>query len=186
MFTAWKSFAWSEDCWRTAMSSKRKSAKANAARRILIAGSLLVSAAATPALAQSVVLGWHDSGYGHGYNDGYRSGYDLQRQIDRVERQIQRAGEVDRITPYQERNLLRRLVHVERLFMRYRVNGLSPWERRDITERLHVLQREIWSGNRWERDRWSRDPYEWNRGGGDYRWQPYDDDDDDDDDHDDD
>lgn len=147
-------------------------------RSIFLAGALAAALMSVPASAQ-----WYDRGYGYG--SGYGSGQRIERQINQLEREINLAADRGRITSRQERWLLRRLSEVDRLFDRYRWNGLSYNEREDLLGRLRHIRSDVYRRRDWNNGNW--DHGDWNNGRGhrndgqnwSYRYRDNDDDDDD-------
>jgi hypothetical protein len=96
-------------------------------RRILIAAMLMSGVAiAAPANAQ----------YRHG-------GYQIERQLDQLRDRIHRAEDRDAISKREEDRLLRQARFIDRLHDRYRRNGLTGWEMRDLQNRIHALRQNI-------------------------------------------
>ena len=120
--------------------------------------SLLAASAvaiATPTLAQSHGRG-HD-GFGGGYG-GYGQGYGggLNAEQARLSERIDRAAYSGRISRREAQNLRWQLSEYQRLEWRYRRDGLSGWERRDLDERLDRIRRDLGEDRRdgGYRDRW--------------------------------
>lgn len=113
-------------------------------RSILISAAMLSAvAAAGPAAAQ-----YGDHGQRHGYEQGYRhGGSSIQRQIDQMVDRIRRAEDRDRISRREASHLLRQADRIDRLHGRYRRNGISPREHRDLQARIDNLRHNF----RWER-----------------------------------
>ena len=121
-------------------------------RKLLISASLAIAAvAAVPAVAQN---------RGHDYN--YRGGENIDRQLDNIAERIRRAEDRNRISDREADRLLRRVGQIDRLSHRYRRNGFTQWERRDLHNRVQNLRQQL----RWERqedrhddrrDRWNDD-----------------------------
>ncbi|MDP3747450.1 MAG: hypothetical protein Q8Q88_10430 [Phenylobacterium sp.] len=75
-----------------------------------------------------------------------------QAQLDRRIDQGMRSGKITRREAYRLRNEFQAIVRLE---SRYRVNGLSTWERADLDRRFDTLAARI----RWERRDGDRDRY---------------------------
>lgn len=114
--------------------------------------SLLAASAmaiATPTLAQD--YGRH---HGGGYNGGYNSGWNgggLNGEQARLAQRIDRAAYNGRISRREAQNLRAQLDDYQRLEWRYRRDGLSNWERRDLQNRLDRIERNL-REERWDRD----------------------------------
>lgn len=129
-------------------------------RKLLISAALLSAAAiAAPASAQYQDYG---RGYGYGYNN--RGGQHIQRQLDQIVDRIRRAGDRGSISRREENRLLRFADQIDRLHDRYRRNGLTQWEHRDLQNRIQNLRQRFrfarQDDRRWDRDdddRWDRD-----------------------------
>ncbi len=129
-------------------------------RNIFLAGALAATLISVPASAQ-----WHNRAYGE--RSAYGSGQGIERQINRLEREINLAADRGRISSQQERWLLSRLSRVDRLFDHYRWNGLDYNERENLLGRLRHIRSDIYghrawhNGNRgqndWSDGRWHRD-----------------------------
>lgn len=129
--------------------------------------SLLAASAvaiATPTLAQDYGRGHGDrgGGYGYGYgqnhNGGYNGGWNgggLNGDQARLSRRIDRAAYNGRISRREAQQLRFQLEEYQRLEWRYRRDGLSHWERRDLQDRLDRIERNL-RGERRDRDghRW--------------------------------
>ena len=110
--------------------------------------SLLAASAvaiATPTLAQDYGRG-HDrgGGYGQGHNGGgYNGGWNgggLNGDQARLAQRIDRAAYSGRISRREAQNLRSQLDDYQRLEWRYRRDGLSNWERRDLQARLDRIE----------------------------------------------
>jgi hypothetical protein len=120
--------------------------------------SLLAASAvaiATPTLAQDYGRG-HDrgGGYGQGYGGGYGGG--LNAEQARLSERIDRAAYSGRISRREAQNLRWQLSEYQRVEWRYRRDGLSGWERRDLQQRLDRIRRDLREDRRdgGGRDRW--------------------------------
>jgi hypothetical protein len=115
-------------------------------RKFLIPALLLASIAA-PAAAQY-----------HGGHDGRRGGLGIERQIDQIERQIDRLRDRRLISSSEAHRLSRRAEQIDRLHDRYRRNGLSRREHGDLQRRIHDLRQRVQyerrEGREDRRDRW--------------------------------
>jgi hypothetical protein len=124
-------------------------------RKFLISAALISTTAisAAPASAQS----W-------GNNRGYNSGQNVQQQISQLVDRIRRAEDRDIISQREEQRLLRQANQVNNLFQRYRRNGLTQWEHRDLQQRIQNVRAQLRSERQEERydDRRDRDR-DWDR-----------------------
>ena len=112
-------------------------------RKLLISASLAIAAVvAVPAAAQN-----------RGYDYNYRGGENIDRQLDNIAERIRRAEDRDRISDREADRLLRRVEQIDRLSHRYRRNGFTQWERRDLQNRVQNLRQQL----RWERQEDRRD-----------------------------
>jgi len=121
--------------------------------------SLLAASAvaiASPTLAQSYGRGHdgHGDGYGGGYGQGRGGG--LNAEQARLSERIDRAAWNGRISRREAQNLRWQMSEYERIEWRYRRDGLSGWERRDLEQRLHHIRRDLREDRRdgGHRDRW--------------------------------
>lgn len=114
---------------------------------------LLISAAVAAATFAALPAAAQDYGrqdrYGYGYSQQGRHILDELRQIDR---RIDRAAARGVISRGEARRLHLNGNRIERLYHRYRRNGLSRGEMQDLRNRVHGLRQQL----RWERrdDRW--------------------------------
>jgi hypothetical protein len=98
-------------------------------RKILIAALVASSAiAAAPAAAQHY---------------GYRDAPQIHRQLQQLSSNIRRAEDRDVISRREESRMLRQVRSIDRLYDRYRRNGLSNWEVRDLQNRIHHLRQQL-------------------------------------------
>jgi hypothetical protein len=109
--------------------------------------SLLAASAvaiATPTLAQDYGRGHGDrgGGYGQNYNGGWNGG-GLNGEQARLAQRIDRAAYNGRISRREAQNLRWQLDEYQRLEWRYRRDGLSHWERRDLQGRLDRIERNL-------------------------------------------
>lgn len=114
-------------------------------RKVLL--SLLAASAvaiATPTLAQSHVRGPH----------AYGGGLNAEQAV--LAQRIDRAAYSGRISHREAQNLRGLMADYQRIEWRYRRDGLSPWERRDLDLRLDRIRRELREDrrDRGRRDRW--------------------------------
>lgn len=80
--------------------------------------------------------------------DFYRhQGAGIERQLDQIEQQIDRARDRHFISRDEARRFERQAEYIDRLHDRYRRNGLTSFERRDLQNRIDRLRRQF----RWER-----------------------------------
>ena len=112
-------------------------------RKILISAMLLSTVAVSaPAAAQ----------YRGGY--GFQGG-NIERQLDQIEQQIDRLRDRRLISRDEAFRLERRAEQIDRLHDRYRRNGLSPSEHRDLQSRIQNLRHQLRAERREGRDdRW--------------------------------
>lgn len=120
--------------------------------------SLLAASAvaiATPTLAQDYGrYGGGHGGYGQNYNGGWNGG-GLNGDQARLAQRIDRAAYSGRISRREAQSLRWQLDEYQRVEWRYRRDGLSHWERRDLQDRLDRIERNL-RGERRDRDgrRW--------------------------------
>ena len=114
-------------------------------RKILISAMLLSSVAiSAPAAAQ------FRGGGGYG-----RQGANIERQIDQIEQQIDRLRDRRQISRQEAARLDRQAEQLDRLHDRYRRNGLTASESRDLQIRIQNLRQRVQSERREARnDRW--------------------------------
>jgi hypothetical protein len=108
--------------------------------------SLLAASAvaiATPTLAQDYGRG-HDrgGGYGQNHNGGWNGG-GLNGDQARLAQRIDRAAYSGRISRREAQSLRNQLDEYQRLEWRYRRDGLSHRERRDLQGRLDRIERNL-------------------------------------------
>ncbi|MFC5346016.1 hypothetical protein ACETK8_04975 [Brevundimonas staleyi] len=124
--------------------------------------SLLAASAvaiATPTLAQDYGRQGGGPGYGHGggYNGGYNGGWNgggLNGDQARLAQRIERAAYNGRISRREAQNLRYQLEEYQRVEWRYRRDGLSNWERRDLQQRLDRIERNLRDDRRDRDGRW--------------------------------
>jgi hypothetical protein len=102
-------------------------------RKFLISAIALstVALSAAPATAQY---------RGGGYNQG---GAGIERQIDQLEQQIDRLRDRRLISNSEAVRLSRQAEQIDRLHDRYRRNGLSQGEQRDLMQRVQNLRQRV-------------------------------------------
>lgn len=120
-------------------------------KKLIVSSLIAASAVALTSGAASAQSWRQDDGYGR---DGYGRYEDRgrwtpinerQRRLEmRIERGLQRGD----LTPREAFRLRREMDHVARLEHRYRMNGLSGWERADLDRRFDRVAAQI----RWERN----------------------------------
>ena len=123
--------------------------------------SLLAASAvaiATPTLAQDYGRGHGDRGGGYGqdhggYNGGWNGG-GLNGDQARLSQRIDRAAYSGRISRREAQNLRYQLEEYQRVEWRYRRDGLSNWERRDLQGRLDRIERNLREERRDRDGRW--------------------------------
>ena len=115
--------------------------------------SLLAASAvaiATPTLAQDYGRGHGDRG--GGYGQSWNGGGGLNGEQARIAQRIDRAAYNGRISRREAQNLRYQLEEYQRVEWRYRRDGLSNWERRDLQNRLDRIERDLREDRR-DRDR---------------------------------
>ncbi|MDT9599852.1 hypothetical protein [Sphingosinicella rhizophila] len=103
--------------------------------RKFLVPAILISAVAVSAPAAAQYRGGHNQGVG------------IERQIDQLERQIDRARDRRLITRQEARRLDNQAEYIDRLHDRYRRNGLNQREHHDLQNRINRLRQQF----RWER-----------------------------------
>lgn len=123
-------------------------------------------AVATPTLAQDYGRGHDDrggdrGGYGQNHNGGYNGGWNggwngggLNGDQARLAQRIDRAAYNGRISRREAQNLRFQLEEYQRLEWRYRRDGLSNWERRDLQNRLDRIAYNLRDERRDRDGRW--------------------------------
>ena len=104
---------------------------------------LLAVAAVSTLAAASTAAAQPYRGGGYGYDREYRG----NNQGQRLEARIHRAAQNGAISWREARSLQAQLDQVQRLEWRYRQNGVSGWEARDLERRYDYISQRI----RWER-----------------------------------
>lgn len=92
-----------------------------------------VTAVAAPAAAQP----YRDHRYDHSYD---RGGYDINRRQERLDRYIDQGVRRGSINRWEANRLRGEFQDIARLEARYRVNGLTGWERADLDRRFDRLE----------------------------------------------
>jgi hypothetical protein len=117
---------------------------------LLAASAVAIS---TPTLAQS--YGGHGGGYGGGYGGGGWNG-GLNGEQAQLSQRIDRAAYRGTISRREAQDLRHQLNQYERLEWRYRRDGLSRWERNDLSQRLDRIRWQLREDRRdgGRRDRW--------------------------------
>jgi hypothetical protein len=117
---------------------------------LLAASAVAIS---TPTLAQS--YGGHGGGYGGGYGGGGWNG-SLNGEQAQLSQRIDRAAYRGTISRREAQDLRHQLSEYERLEWRYRRDGLSRWERNDLSQRLDRIRWQLREDRRdgGRRDRW--------------------------------
>lgn len=80
--------------------------------------------------------GWYG---GPGWTDNRGSWMSINHRQDQLERRIERGLRNGRLTPAEATRLRAEFRQIARLERRYRVNGLSGWERADLDRRFDRL-----------------------------------------------
>lgn len=96
---------------------------------VSLAAVATVAGMAAPAAAQA---------YRH--NDGWQN---INQRQDRIERRIERGVRQGDLTRREANRLSHDFHQLARLEMRYRVNGLSHWERADLDRRFDRLEAQL-------------------------------------------
>ncbi len=153
-------------------------------RKLLIGAAVAGAAfAAMPAAAQ---YSGYDRGYGY---ESQRGGRTFDAELGRIAQRIRMLASQRRVSPREADRLLHEVGQIDRLSDRYRRNGVTPWEHRDLQQRLAQLRersRFAMAGGGWNERRsddgrwnadganggWDRDEYE-----DDERWDRDDDED---------
>lgn len=91
---------------------------------------LAATAAAAPAAAQN---------YGNDFNNGAP----IERRLERIDNRISTAVQRNRISQREAQRLGRELDVVDNLYDRYRRNGLTQWENRDLQNRVNILRQRV-------------------------------------------
>ena len=112
----------------------------------LIVSSLIAASAVALSAGAASAQSWRGDDYGR-YEDRGRWVSINERQ-DRLERRIDRGLQRGDLTRREAFRLRREMDDVARLEHRYRMNGLSNWERTDLDRRFDRLAAQI----RWERN----------------------------------
>jgi hypothetical protein len=98
---------------------------------------LLISAIALSTIAVSApAAAQYRGGYGHG-------GPAIERQLDQIERQIDRLRDRRLISGSEANRLERQAEQIDRLHDRYRRNGLSQREHYELTQRIQNLRSQL-------------------------------------------
>jgi hypothetical protein len=92
----------------------------------------------------------YDSRY---YGGRYSDGREIRAQIDHMIDRIHRAENRDMISKREEDRLMREARHIQRLYHRYRANGLNGREAHELQRRIHHLRQQF----RFERQDGRRD-----------------------------
>lgn len=154
-------------------------------RKILIGAAVAAAAfAAMPAAAQ---YPGYERGYGNERGYGYESqhaGRTFSDELGRIAQRIRMLASQRRVSPREADRLLDEVGRLDRLSNRYRRDGVTQWEHRDLQQRLAQLRERSrfamaggWNERRWDDGRWNADGrYE---GEDDDRWDRDDDEDDD-------
>lgn len=137
---------------------------------------LLASLAALGALAVAAPASAQDfrpGGYGHGYGFAgpqYANSYVAQsaRQLERLRLRVREGMQAGQLNRFEGRRFFGQVRALEDLRLQYiRTRGFSPWEARDLEQRInslrHELRREFYDGRSYSRfDAGDRD-YGWDR-----------------------
>lgn len=105
-------------------------------RFLLVAGLVCAPFLATPSAAQITISGVNEAG-------GGQRGLDLLRQLDRVDRRIDRARDEDQLSRREARALNREARQVGALRDRYARGGLSEAEAAELQFRISALNGQI-------------------------------------------
>jgi hypothetical protein len=77
------------------------------------------------------------------YRGGNHNGANIERQIDQMERQIDRLRDRRLVSRNEATRLARQAEQIDRLHDRYRRNGLSQGEHRDLLQRIQNLRQSV-------------------------------------------
>ena len=146
-------------------------------RKLLLSAAAATAAfVAVPAAAQGV----YDPNYGRGYGSGsqqYNRTFDSELQ--QIAYRVRTMADQRQVSPREADRVLYQVDQLDRLSDRYRRNGVTQWEHRDLQQRLANLRertRFALAGGRWDSEqyndgRWDGQQYN------DDRWDNRDDDD---------
>jgi hypothetical protein len=112
----------------------------------IVIPAIIASTAAFAAPATAQYRGdYPDSRYSDSrpYDGRYSNGREIRSQIDRMIDRIHRAEDRDMISKREEDRLLREARNIQRLYHRYRANGLSSRETHELQSRIHNLRQQF-------------------------------------------
>jgi hypothetical protein len=110
-------------------------------KKIIATGLIAASALALTAGAASAQS---YRGYDRGYDRGYERGWTpIDARQDQLNRRIDRGVESGQLSRREAWRLRGEARDIARLEARYRVNGLSGWERADLDRRFDALSAQI-------------------------------------------
>lgn len=105
-------------------------------RYLFVVGLICAPLLAAPSVAQITISGVYQAG-------GGQRGQELLRQLNRVDRQIDRARDEDQLSRREARALNREARQVETLSARYAQGGLSEAEAAELQFRISALNGQI-------------------------------------------
>jgi hypothetical protein len=98
--------------------------------------------ASTVALAAPAAAQYRGDYHRH-YDGRYSDGREIRSQIDHMIDRIHRAEDRDMISKREEDRLMREARHIQRLYHRYRANGLNSREAHELQSRIHNLRQQF-------------------------------------------
>lgn len=117
----------------------------------LVIPAIMASTVALAAPAAAQYRGDYSDSRHH--NAGYSDARQIRSQIDQMIDRIHRAEDRDMISKREEDRLMREARHIQRLYHRYRGNGLNGREAHELQSRIHNLRQQF----RFERQDGRRD-----------------------------
>lgn len=111
----------------------------------LVIPAIMASTVALAAPAAAQYRGDYDSRYSDSrhYNAGYSDARQIRSQIDQMIDRIHRAEDRDMISKREEDRLMREARQIQRLYHRYRGNGLTRREAHELQSRIHNLRQQF-------------------------------------------
>ncbi len=117
-------------------------------RKFIISAALIgTTMVSVPAAAQ------YNQGRGYGYGNDHRYAQGIERQLDQIERRIDRLYDRRQISKNEARRLSREAEQIDRLHDRYSRNGLDRGEYGDLQRRIQILRQRVMNERR-DGDRW--------------------------------
>lgn len=115
-------------------------------RKFIISAALIgATMVSVPAAAQ------YGQPRAYGYDNRYGQG--IERQLDQIERRIDRLYDRRQISKNEARRLSREAEQIDRLHDRYSRNGLDRGEYGDLQRRIQILRQRVMNERR-DGDRW--------------------------------